>query len=141
VGRFSDELVYEAAAFIRDHWRRRPPLTWVSAIPSLRRPDLVPDFGRRLARILRLPYHGVLVRVRDVPGQKEMQNSVPQARNVWAALRVRGRCPAGPVLLVDDIVDSRWTLTVAGYLLRQAGVAAVLPFALAVAATASGDLT
>ena len=40
----------------------------------------------------------------------------------------------GPVLLVDDLVDSRWTMTVAGGLLRQAGAPAVLPFALAVAA-------
>ena len=40
----------------------------------------------------------------------------------------------GPVLLVDDLVDSRWTLTVAGRLLRRAGAPAVLPFALAAAA-------
>jgi ATP-dependent DNA helicase RecQ len=40
----------------------------------------------------------------------------------------------GPVLLVDDLVDSRWTVTVVGRLLRQAGADAVLPFALGVAA-------
>jgi ATP-dependent DNA helicase RecQ len=38
---------------------------------------------------------------------------------------------SGPVLLVDDLVDSRWTLTVAGAALRAAGAPAVLPFALA----------
>ena len=38
----------------------------------------------------------------------------------------------GPVLLVDDLVSSRWTLTVAGRALRLAGAAGVLPFALAV---------
>ena len=37
----------------------------------------------------------------------------------------------GPVLLVDDLVDSRWTMTVAGALVRTAGAPAVLPFALA----------
>ncbi|MCW2603199.1 MAG: ATP-dependent helicase RecQ, partial [Pseudonocardiales bacterium] len=37
----------------------------------------------------------------------------------------------GPVLLVDDLADSRWTLTVAGAALRAAGADAVLPFALA----------
>jgi ATP-dependent DNA helicase RecQ len=36
------------------------------------------------------------------------------------------------VLLVDDLVSSRWTLTVAGRALRQAGADGVLPFALAV---------
>jgi ATP-dependent DNA helicase RecQ len=40
----------------------------------------------------------------------------------------------GPVLLVDDLVDSRWTITVAGALLRAAGARAVLPFALATVA-------
>ena len=40
----------------------------------------------------------------------------------------------GPVLLVDDLVDSRWTVTVVGALLRQAGAPGVLPFALAAAA-------
>ena len=43
--------------------------------------------------------------------------------------------PAGPVILVDDIVDSGWTLTVAGMLLRSQGSGPVHPFALA---TASG---
>jgi ATP-dependent DNA helicase RecQ len=39
-----------------------------------------------------------------------------------------------PVLLVDDLADSRWTMTVAGRELRRAGAAGVLPFALALTA-------
>ena len=35
------------------------------------------------------------------------------------------------VLLVDDVVDSRWTLTVCGYRLMEAGCEEVYPFALA----------
>jgi ATP-dependent DNA helicase RecQ len=35
------------------------------------------------------------------------------------------------VLLVDDTVDSKWTLTVVGAALREAGCEAVHPFALA----------
>ena len=38
----------------------------------------------------------------------------------------------GPVLLVDDHVSARWTLTVAARALRLAGAEAVLPLALAV---------
>ncbi|MDQ0613584.1 hypoxanthine phosphoribosyltransferase [Microbacterium sp. W4I4] len=38
--------------------------------------------------------------------------------------------PDEPVLLVDDLADSRWTLTVAARTLRQAGASAVLPFVL-----------
>jgi ATP-dependent DNA helicase RecQ len=41
---------------------------------------------------------------------------------------------AAPVLLVDDLADSRWTLTVAGRELRRAGAGSVLPFALALTA-------
>lgn len=35
------------------------------------------------------------------------------------------------LILVDDVVDSKWTLTVCGYLLMQAGCEQVVPFALA----------
>ncbi|HEY0696365.1 MAG TPA: hypothetical protein VGD43_00970, partial [Micromonospora sp.] len=40
---------------------------------------------------------------------------------------------SGPVLLVDDLVDSGWTMTMVSRLLRRAGAPAVLPRALAVA--------
>jgi ATP-dependent DNA helicase RecQ len=39
----------------------------------------------------------------------------------------------GPVLLVDDLVDSGWTMTIAARELRLAGAPGVLPLALAVA--------
>jgi ATP-dependent DNA helicase RecQ len=38
---------------------------------------------------------------------------------------------AGPVLLVDDVISSGWTMTVAAMLLRRAGAPAVLPLAVA----------
>jgi ATP-dependent DNA helicase RecQ len=63
-----------------------------------------------------------------------MENSVQQLRNVEDAFEVTGAVPAGPVLLVDDIVDSGWTLTVTAALLARAGAPAVFPFALAKAA-------
>lgn len=139
--RFVDELVREAATLIHDRWRPEPRPTWVTAIPSWRHPALVPDFARRLAAALGLPYHQALANMQETPEQKTMQNSVQQFRNVFAALRAAGHLPSGPVLLVDDIVDSRWTLTVAGYLLRRADVSAVFPFTLAVAAGGAGDVT
>lgn len=61
-----------------------------------------------------------------------MQNSTQQARNVDGAFRLAaGELLDGPVLLVDDLVDSRWTFTAAAWLLRSHGVAAVYPLALA----------
>jgi ATP-dependent DNA helicase RecQ len=71
-----------------------------------------------------------------------MQNSVLQLENARARLSLpvdaAARMPAGAVLLVDDLVDSRWTLTVAGSLLRGAGAGPVLPFALAEASARDG---
>ncbi|MEX2553037.1 MAG: hypothetical protein WD627_08580 [Actinomycetota bacterium] len=40
---------------------------------------------------------------------------------------------AGPVLIVDDMFDSGWTLTVIGVALRESGSGPVFPFALAAA--------
>jgi len=61
-----------------------------------------------------------------------MANSTQQARNVDGTLALtRPDLPREPVLLVDDLVDSRWTLTVAAWLLRSHGSGEVWPFALA----------
>ena len=128
--RFDDDLVAAAAGLVRDRWQPIPAPTWSTAIPSRRHPALVGDFAQRLAATLGLPFHDVLAAA-DAPRQREMQNSAQQLRNVEASLRVTGECPTGPVLLVDDIVDSRWTLTYAGWLLRRHGAGPVHPFALA----------
>jgi ATP-dependent DNA helicase RecQ len=98
---------------------------------------LVPDFACRLATALNLPFHPVLEKTEDRPAQKQMENSSQQARNVDGSLRIRGKVPTGPVLLVDDMVDSRWTLTVAAYVLTSNGSGPVRPLALA--STAHSD--
>jgi ATP-dependent DNA helicase RecQ len=137
-GRFSDDLVTACAELIERRWKPTPPPEWVTAVPSLRHPDLVPHFAARLAAWLDLPYHRALAQVRPIPEQKEMQNSTQQARNVAGAFRIVAPCPAGPVLLVDDVVDSRWTITIAGHLIRSAGGGRVYPLVLAEAVTRSG---
>jgi ATP-dependent DNA helicase RecQ len=135
-GRFADQLVEACAAMVRT-WAPQPAPVWVTCIPSRRHPNLVPDFARRLAVALRLPFHPVLEKRDDRPAQKQMANSSQQARNVDGSLRIQRNVPAGPVLLVDDRVDSRWTLTVAAYLLTAQGIAPVYPLALA--STANAD--
>ena len=61
-----------------------------------------------------------------------MANSIQQARNIDGSLAITKQpAPAGPVWLVDDMVDSRWTLTVAAWLLRKNGSGEVFPLALA----------
>ena len=130
-GKFSTELVSACAALLRE-WRPDPPPTWVAAIPSLRHPHLVPDFARRLAAALDLPFSDVLRKTGSRPEQKEMENSDRQARNVVGSLAVaEDAILTGPVLLVDDVVDSRWTFTVAAWELRRRGCGPVWPLALA----------
>ncbi len=127
---FPDEMV-EAAKNRVHHWSPQPRPTWVTCVPSTRAPDLVPGFARRLADALRLPFVDTVVRTREAPPQAEMENSAQQLRNVHGAFAVEGRLPDGPVLLIDDIHDSRWTLTVVGAALRDAGSGPVYPFTLA----------
>ena len=129
--RFSDELVAACADLVRE-WNPDPPPEWVTCVPSLRRRSLVPNFARRLAAALGLPFRPVLVKTEDRPEQKTMENSAYQARNVDGSLKLNLRSmPAGPVLLVDDMVDSRWTFTIAAWLLRSRGAGEVRPLALA----------
>ena len=130
-GRFSNELVSACAALLRE-WRPDPSPTWVAAIPSLRHPHLVPDLARRLADALDLPFGDVLKKEGARPEQKTMENSDRQARNVVGSLTVaQDAILPGPVLLVDDVVDSRWTLTIAAWELRRRGCGPVWPLALA----------
>jgi ATP-dependent DNA helicase RecQ len=105
-GHFADQLVEACAAMVRT-WAPQPSPAWVTCIPSRRHPNLVPDFARRLAAALNVPFHPVLEKTDDRPAQKEMANSSQQARNVDGALAARGQVPTGPVLLVDDMVDSK----------------------------------
>jgi len=127
---FPDELVDAAVHLIKNRWKPNPFPKWVTAIPSRRRPNLVPELARRIAESLSIPFHPVLECISNAPEQKTMQNDVTQATNVLGALAVKQKIPAGPVLLIDDIIDSGWTLTMAGYLLRKNGSGPVFPFTL-----------
>jgi Superfamily II DNA helicase len=133
-GAFSRELIEASARAIRDRWNPTPAPTWVTALPSSAKRGLVDAFARSLAEHLGLPYVEVLTVLEGAEPQKQMQNSAQQLRNAHGKLGIDGSAVRpGPVLLVDDIVDSGWTLTVAGWLLRTHGSGVVHPFALAVA--------
>jgi len=87
---------------------------------------------------LGIPCLSVFGRMKDVPEQKTMENSTMQARNVLGSLEIKGSIKSEPVLLVDDIIDSGWTLTIAGYLLLENGSGPVYPFTLASAKGRNG---
>jgi ATP-dependent DNA helicase RecQ len=122
---------------IKNRWQPKPFPTWVTAVPSLNHPTLVPDFAQRIAAALGLPFIPCVEKVRPTRPQKQMQNSYQQAHNLAGAYAVNeDQTQAGPVFLVDDIVDSRWTVTVIAALLREAGAGPVFPVALAMATVA-----
>ncbi|MCY3558459.1 MAG: RecQ family ATP-dependent DNA helicase [Chloroflexi bacterium] len=131
IGEFSEQLVDAAARLIRE-WDPQPKPTWVTCIPSDRRPTLVPSLASRLADTLNLPFSPVLSRSKPTAEQKTMANSTHQARNARDSLEIdQGATRRGPVLLVDDMVDSRWTMAAGADLLRSYGSGEVFPFALA----------
>jgi len=120
-------------------WTQRPGA--VVAMPSRRRPRLVTGLAQGLARLGRLPYLGELSLQHGGPTGQPGGNSAFRLAAVWDRIMVgdalRERLPeagSAPILLVDDLADSRWTMTVAGRELRRAGAAGVLPFALALTA-------
>ncbi|MCW2279211.1 RecQ family ATP-dependent DNA helicase [Heliophilum fasciatum] len=136
---FPQELVTAAAAMITQKWCPQPSPTWVTCVPSRREPTLVSDYARRLAASLDLPFLPILIKPTDTEPQKNMENSQHKAANIVNAFQIAGSVPSGPVLLVDDVVDSRWTFTVCGVQLLQAGSGPVYPFALA-DASRGGDV-
>lgn len=111
-------------------WSQRPVA--VVALPSRSRPLLVDSLARGLAAVGRLPYLGALEPVGGGPSGQPGGNSVFRLGGLWERFGAEHlEIPDGPVLLVDDLADSRWTLTVAARTLRRAGASEVLPFALA----------
>ena len=127
---FAADLVMACVKMIHE-WNPQPAPTWVTCVPSLRHLELVPNFAQRLAGALALPFHTVFTKTDNRPEQKTMANSTQQARNIDGSLALNGQpVPHGPVLLVDDMVDSRWTLTVSAWLLRKNGSGEVWPMAL-----------
>ncbi|MGF4045045.1 RecQ family ATP-dependent DNA helicase [Paenarthrobacter nitroguajacolicus] len=110
----------------------------VISIPSRSKPQLVESLAQGIAGIGRMPYLGQLQPQHGGPTGARGGNSAYRLAGVWDRLVVGpelAQALAGtggqPVLLVDDLIDSRWTMTVSARALRQAGVGAVLPLALA----------
>jgi ATP-dependent DNA helicase RecQ len=137
-GAVDDDLVDGVSRALRRwSWEERP--TWIAWVPSRRRDPLLRELAERIGALGRLPVHPALHRRSDAPRrhQEEFANSAHRLGNVWGAFDVldahlpAARIRDGPVLLLDDFLDTGWTMTVAAARLREAGAGAVYPFALA----------
>ena len=132
-----DELLNAAIEVLRTWgWEQRPSA--VIAVPSRTRPMLVTTLGERLAAVGRLQWLGTLDRIDTDDRPVSRTNSAQRVRALHGRFAVTAEQSAAiremddpVVLLVDDRVDTGWTMALAGRELRLAGAAAVLPFALA----------
>jgi ATP-dependent DNA helicase RecQ len=132
--RASPALIAACVRVLADwQWDERPLA--VVSMPSRRHPALIASVAEGLAGAGKLPYLGVLDWTGSGPSGEPGGNSAYRLAGVWQRFSAAGvELPPGPILLVDDLADSRWTLTVAGRELRRSGASAVLPFALALRA-------
>ena len=112
-------------------WRARP--TAIVPVPSGRHGALTRVVADRIGSIGRLPVVPALVR-RDGPSQSAMANSPHRAANALRRLAVDPDAvttlPPGPVLLLDAVTDSGWTLVAAAHRLTESGERDVLPVVL-----------
>lgn len=129
-GQFSDELIPPMIKMLNCmNYAERP--AWITYIPSPRHPNLVKDFAHKLALALNVPCMDSLFIQEVKPPQKTMENSFHQSKNLDGAFGINtGNIYSNPVWLIDDAVDSKWTFTIAGALLRKYGVKQVIPIAL-----------
>ena len=106
--RFCDELVGKSVEILRPFVAENG-ITHVCCVPSLRS-ELVRDFALRLAASLKLNYVDLLGKT-AASQQKEMANSAHQCANAYQSFFVKEKVQIPKnILLVDDVVDSRWTL-------------------------------
>jgi ATP-dependent DNA helicase RecQ len=123
-----------AVVDVLNDWR--PQVDAIVYVESARRPTLTSDLAEGMSRFLKKPVVGRWAIVDDTvaPGQGSM-NSAQRVSAVSRRFALQADSLDGAtVLLVDDLVDTGWTLTLAAQALRSAGAARVLPLALAVSA-------
>jgi ATP-dependent DNA helicase RecQ len=103
--------------------------TWVTWVPSRTHPVLLADLAERVAALGRMATATPL-RAEGPGFQRDAGTSVESARGALQRLAIDGEVPGGPVLLLDDLTRSGFTLTVAAALLREAGAGPVYPLVL-----------
>ena len=121
----------QAVVEVLGDWR--PEVDAIVVVESATRAQLTADLADGLSRYLKVPVVGrfEIVDPDVAPGQGAM-NSAQRVAAVGRRYSLTGEVPAeARVLLVDDLVATGWTLTLAARAIRRAGASAVLPLVLA----------
>ncbi len=133
-----DDLLPPCIAVLSSwQWSQRP--TAVVSIGSHRRPELIGSLAARLAEVGRLRTLGSIAH--RSPSAVGRSNSAQRLRSVWGAYplpesvtdALSGELAGAPIMLVDDQIDTGWTIAVVARELRRAGAGPVLPFVLGAA--------
>jgi ATP-dependent DNA helicase RecQ len=126
------ELLLASASLI-NNWDELPKDNiCICYIPSNNRPNFVKDFAYGLSSILNIPIVDVFQKIDTGLSQKSFQNSPKQYDNAISSISVKKGCVIPDnVLLIDDIVDSRWTLVAATVKLNEIRVHNIYPFTVA----------
>ena len=134
-----DKAMFEACIKVLAEWNWEERPVGVVAMPSNKRPQLITSLAQGLAEEGRLRYLGQLEYRGPGPQNGPGGNSAFRVAAVVDAFELPTQLEQlianapGPVLLVDDLVDSRWSIAMAGRALRIAGAPGVMPFTLGVA--------
>lgn len=114
-------------------------VTHIAFVPSLNN-NLMEVFARTVSKKLNLEFLNIF-RKKSNNLQKQMENNEWQKKNAEENYEIVGSLDLKHinVLLVDDIVDSCYTLSCLGLKLMRLGAQNVVPFALADSSTRSGD--
>jgi len=129
-GYFRDELVSVFEELVCSRWPEADGIEWITCVPSDTHHLLVPDFAKRVAVALNLPFCPIIKKIRRNEPQKMQENRYHQCKNLDGVFKITDQVPTGPVLLIDDIIDSGWTMTILAALLRHHGSGPVFPAAL-----------
>lgn len=127
---FREDLIVKSSEVLKDIITENN-IDIITCVPSLRN-NKVKIFTEKLSKRLDLRFVE-LIKKTDAPQQKSMENSAFQCKNAKNSFLISEDCiiEDSNILLIDDMVDSRWTITVCGDLLLGHGAKSVIPFCLA----------
>jgi ATP-dependent DNA helicase, RecQ family len=126
---YRNELIEKSISLLKDYIEKYG-IVAITVVPS-NRTKKVNNFAEEVAKKLKVKYVELFDK-QTAPQQKEMENSYHQAMNIIESVRLKSEILVpSRIVIIDDIVDSKWTLTVCGWLLKKSGAEVVFPYCLA----------
>ncbi len=127
--KYRKEIVYRCASVIKNEFMNKFGVKYITCVPSTNNKKME-ILCRDISSIIGIQFVELLEKKESLH-QKEMENSYFQCINAKENYNVKNSDKLiEKIVLIDDIVDSKWTLTWCGYYLMQSGIKEVYPFAI-----------